>query len=135
MTAKEYLQEIAKYKRMIETKVRQRKKLRESLSFIEGVSYDRGKVQSSPHDKLSESVIRVVDMDRDIENTIREYNEELLRRVDRINMLDRPEYIQILTLRYVDGLSFEAIAVEMNYSYYHTCHLHGDALREFQGVM
>lgn len=132
MTAKEYLQEIAKYKRMIETKIKQRKKLRESLSFIEGVSYEKDRVQSSPHDKLSENVVRVVDMDREIENAIEQYNEELMRRVDQINSLAKAEFIEILTERYVDELSFEQIAVNINYSYHYTCQLHGEALREFQ---
>lgn len=132
MTAKEYLQEIAKYKRMIEAKIKQRKKLRESLSFIEGVSYEKDRVQSSPHDKLSENVIRVVDMDREIENAIEQYNEELMRRVDQINSLAKAEFIEILTERYVDELSFEQIAVNINYSYHYTCQLHGEALREFQ---
>lgn len=132
MTAKEYLQEISKYKRMIEAKIKQRKKLRESLTYIEGISYEKDRVQSSSHDKLSESVIRVVDMDREIENAIEQYNEELMRRVDQINSLAKAEFIEILTERYVDELSFEQIAVNINYSYHYTCQLHGEALREFQ---
>lgn len=37
---------------------------------------------------------------------------------------------QLLTLRYINGYTWEQIAVKMNYSYVHVCRLHGKALSE-----
>ena len=34
----------------------------------------------------------------------------------------------LMLYRYIDGMTFEEIAVKMNYSYVHVCRLHGQAL-------
>lgn len=38
----------------------------------------------------------------------------------------------LLRLRYIQGMSFENIAVEMGYTYRHTTRIHGDALKNFK---
>ena len=131
VSAKEYLQEIRRFKYCIENKMRQREHLLESISFLEGVSYDRDKVQTSPKDALSENVMRVLDLDREIEEAIHKYNEEMNRRINQINSMSKPEYVALLFMRYVDMKKFEEIAIEMKYDYWYTCRLHGDALRAF----
>lgn len=42
---------------------------------------------------------------------------------------------RVLWKRYIGGKPFTLISVEMGYSYYRTCHLHGQGLREFEEAM
>ena len=42
---------------------------------------------------------------------------------------------RILWKRYIAGKPFTLISVELSYSYHRTCHLHGQALREFDEIV
>lgn len=45
-----------------------------------------------------------------------------------IDSVPEPKLRELLQMRYIDGMTFEKIAVEMNYSYVHICRMHGQAL-------
>lgn len=68
-----------------------------------------------------------------------EIGEEITRELRNLHRLRREirtviaaledDILQTLMLyRYIDGMTFEEIAVKMNYSYVHVCRLHGQAL-------
>lgn len=57
---------------------------------------------------------RAVDLRRHIEVSIAQVEDGRLR--------------ELLRRRYIDGDTWESIAVQMDYSYMHVCRLHGDAL-------
>ena len=68
-----------------------------------------------------------------------EIGEEITRELRNLHRLRREirtviaaledDTLQTLMLyRYIDGMTFEEIAVKMNYSYVHVCRLHGQAL-------
>lgn len=68
-----------------------------------------------------------------------EIGEEITRELRNLHRLRREiravitaledDILQTLMLyRYIDGMTFEGIAVKMNYSYVHVCRLHGQAL-------
>lgn len=57
---------------------------------------------------------RAVDLRRHIEVSIAQVEDGRLR--------------ELLRHRYIDGDTWESIAVKMDYSYMHVCRLHGDAL-------
>ena len=68
-----------------------------------------------------------------------EIGEEITRELRSLHHLRREIRAVITTLeddilqtlmlyRYIDGMTFEEIAVKMNYSYVHVCRLHGQAL-------
>ena len=42
---------------------------------------------------------------------------------------------RIVWKRYIAGKPFTLISVELSYSYHRTCHLHGQALREFDEIV
>ena len=131
MKAKDYLLEIRTYKKRLENVKKQAEQLREAFSYLQGVSYDRDKVQTMPRDSMSEDVIAILDLEREVEKAARTYQEELNKRIMQINGLSRAEHITILTERYINDENFETISCNMNYGYYHICHLHGEALKEF----
>lgn len=136
MTAKEYLLQAQKLKVQLDNKQKQYNKARESLSYLDGIRYDKDRVQTSPSDKLSETIIRIVDLENEAISALEEYQTLYAECVDRINGLSRREYVEILSRRYLeddyDERKFERIACVINYSYRQTCRMHGEALQEFQ---
>ena len=50
--------------------------------------------------------------------------------IDTLSKVTDPTLYKILSYRYVDGQSFEWIAVEINYTWRHKINLHGRALEE-----
>lgn len=110
---------------------KQLKQIRQSMVYINGISYERDRVQTSVKDSLSEYVARLVDKEKEVLEAMDEYNEVLDSRVKQINGLSKAEYISVLTERYINRKNFEQISVDIGYSYYRTCHLHGEALEEF----
>lgn len=55
--------------------------------------------------------------------------------IDTLSKVTDPTLYKILSYRYVDGQSFEWIAVEINYTWRHTINLHGRALEELQRIL
>lgn len=64
--------------------------------------------------EIDREIDRLVDLRREIEAAIRTVDDSLLR--------------ELLERRYIDGDTWENIAVLMHYSYMHVCRLHGMAL-------
>ena len=58
---------------------------------------------------------------------------DIIRTIDRMN---NPEEVRLLHLRYVDGYTWERIAVEMNYTYQWVAGpLHGEALQSLDRII
>lgn len=55
--------------------------------------------------------------------------------LDVIGQVNDPVLFSILVNRYIEGKTFEWIAVNINYSYRHTINLHGKALAEVQKII
>lgn len=135
-TAKEYLLNIRKLKRKMNTKKRQIENIRENLEFLKGIDYTKDKVQTSSKDQLGEAVTNLSYLESEVAEAIVRYEKMYNESVNRINGLSKKEYIDILTMRYLEDdhtkRKFEYIACKINYSYDRTCHLHGEALQEFE---
>lgn len=135
MTAKEYLQNCRKLKIQMENKKRVYDSLRNSIVYLQGIAYDRDRVQTSPTDALSNTMAKLVDAEREAMNAIWEYEKYFNDCMDKINSLSRREYTEILTKRYFSEKYYDSrlvqIACDLDYSYERTKHLHGEALQEF----
>lgn len=126
MTAKEYLSQYKYLNTRINTKNEQIAQLRELATKVSpsqgnggagGVSDRVGSIVAKICDeeqKINEMVDKIVELKREIENTIMGVPDELLR--------------QLLELRYINCKTWEQIAVEMDYSYKQICRLHGKSL-------
>lgn len=135
-TAKEYLFYIRKLKRKISIKKLQIENIRENLEFLRGLDYTKDKVQTSSKDQLGEAMANLIDLENEVAEKIVWFEKKYDEAINRISGLSRREYIDILTMRYLEDdpkkRKFEYIACEINYSYDRTCHLHGEALQEFE---
>lgn len=79
-------------------------------------------------DKIQTAVENIIEIEEQINESI----DELVRikaevRV-AIDTVQDNTLKYLLELRYINGKTFEQIAVDMNYSYMHICRLHGKAL-------
>ena len=72
---------------------------------------------------------KVLEIDVEINREIDEL--QIVRQEIRaaLNQLEDENLKLLMEYRYIDGLTWEQIAVKMNYSYMQICRLHGKALR------
>ena len=131
MTAKEYLSKIQGYKQTLQKYVDRIEELYADASGLKAIVYDKDRAQVSPEDRMEKIFIKIeAEVEKYARARIR-YERELHKRIDMIGALDNAQYIQILTLRYIDGKRWEEIACLMNYSFRHVTRLHGQALAAF----
>lgn len=133
MTVKEYLNQI----RDMDIRISQRQKQLEELRILafgdKSPAIDKPQIQTSPAgDILESAVIKYVDLDKEINDLIDEYVNTKNRIIHEIHRLNNPKYVELLHKRYVDYMSLEDIASEMNYSHDRIRHLHGNALEAFR---
>lgn len=132
MTAKEYLNEVNNYRRIIRSIELQIEEARHQATQIRAIVYDKDRVQTSPSASAMDQFIMRLDElgDRYVTNLI-QYRAEIDKRSKMINALPNPTHAQILRLRYINGLKWKSICVEMGYTFRHTTKLHGYALQAF----
>ncbi len=131
MNVKTYLNQIRKLDILIRQKQEQLQELRSKAEGQGSVDYAADRVQTSPVDSLSENVAAFVDLQSEIENTLRQYIRTKSMIIDQIQQLEDTRYIEILYKRYVEYKNITVVAYEMGYEYTWLCHLHGDALNAF----
>lgn len=131
MTAKQYLNRVRRIDKEISSLLRLVQRTRESLEAVTQ-NYDSDGAQSTknPHrfDRLAEleslvdeKIDEQIQMKADILCTIM----KLDNRVQRILLMDY----------YVEMMTWEQVAVDLNYSYMHITRLHGYALKEVQKIL
>ena len=131
MTAKQYLNRVRRIDKEISSLLRLVQRTRESLEAVTQ-NYDSDGAQSTknPHrfDRLAEleslvdeKIDEQIQLKADILCTIMELDD----RVQRILLMDY----------YVEMMTWEQVAVDLNYSYMHITRLHGYALKEVQKIL
>lgn len=134
MTAKEYLRQY----RLMTARIRNREHdLAELREERESISIN---LDGMPHGtSLSDKTARLAAQLADAEEEIIELRSEAwsirMEIVRTLNRIQTPEYNTLLYLRYIEGKTWEQIAVEMHYTFRHTTRLHGDALREVDAIL
>lgn len=127
MTPKEYLQQYREAVRRADAALHHRDELR---AMAERITPNYGGIGGSSHtacDALGETVAKLVDAEARVDAEI-----ELLiateRAVGRVIDAVREPYRTLLYERYINGKTWEQIAVCMNYNYRWVLRLHGRAL-------
>lgn len=133
---KAYLGNIKRYDLIIKTKTKQLKELDEMYNAI-GCNNISGTYSNTNivSDKVSNHIIKKSDLINDIKNTIIEYTLKKNVIIEDINKLDDSRLIDVLIKRYVDLLSLEKIAVELNYNYDYVRQLHNKALNKLNCIL
>lgn len=129
MNAKEYLQQYRDANDAIDANLDQIHRLRElATKTTQVMTPDR--VQSSgAQDKVAVIVGKIVDMEREVDAEI-DQMQTLKRKVqDVIAIVPDAKQRAVLTRRYINGQTWERIAVDLDLSYQWVCELHGRALQ------
>lgn len=131
MTAKEYLQQLDTLRDEIESTNLALEKIFTEAQGIKAIVYDKDKVQASPDNHSENFMIKLAELGEDYARMQMRYKLERDKRIAMINSLANPIHVRILRKRYIDGKTFEEIAVAFHYTYRHVTRLHGSALQEF----
>lgn len=139
VTAKEYLCQLQILDTKINQKIEESAQLR-SIVKGRGMSCDSERVQTSPANVQENTIIKYLDIEREIDRMIDDYVDRKDKIINQIHELSDVRYIRILFDRYVPDenghtKSFEQISVDMNYNYTYVCDLHGQALIAFAEVI
>ena len=136
MNAKQYLRRIRFLDKMISAKLEQIEILHAQATKITVVLSNTPKVESSAErDKLAATVAKIVDLKKALREELDEYISLKAEAIRLINSMPDCRHRLVLMHRYINGQTWEQIAVEMHYTYQWVHVLHGRALREFEKVM
>ena len=114
----------------IRARIREEELRKERLYYSllpSGIRYDAEKVKSSPRDPMPAYIAEAEEIDeliRSLKDMLREAENEIL---SVIAVLDATEAM-IIRLRYVDGLSWEKVAREVNYSRRHMFRIYRESI-------
>ena len=131
MTAKEYLLQLDTLRDEIESTNLALEKIFTEASGIKAITYDKDRVQVSPSNHAENFMVRLAELGDEYAQMQMQYKLERDKRIAMINGLSNPIHVRILRKRYIDGKTFEEIAVALHYTYRHVTRLHGSALQEF----
>ena len=132
MTPKQHLRQLRQINKRIDTQLEQVEQLRAMAEKIT-TNHDHAKARGR-HDKMAETVAKMVDLQQKINNDIDKYIDLKADIIKGIEKIEQADYWQILTLRYQKYESWENIAKTLGYTERWIFTLHGRALQEFQRV-
>lgn len=96
-----------------------------------------GEVVSGSHnqDKLGDAIAKIVDLQREIDESIDTFVELKRFFMWIIDNLDDANQAKVLYGRYFQYKSFEQIACEIGYGYRNVCYIHGRALQAVEKLI
>lgn len=130
MSPKEFLSQYLEADREIDAQLDEIRKLRAKITGT-GVNLNPDKVQSSPPgDTMARIIEKIMDMEQEVDTEIDEL-QKIRREVFQV-IRSIPNWKQraVLRRRYINGKTWEQIAVDLDLSYQWVCALHGKALQE-----
>ena len=133
MNARELLESFKKLESELNQIRKQIEELRSSIDSIQAISYDKERVQTSGISNVVENFI--IKSENLIDILIKKQEEVIENKqtiIDMINTLDDSKLIEVLHRRYIDLMSFNAIAKSMNYTERNVFKLHKQALLELE---
>ena len=116
MTAKEYLSQAYRLDKRIDSKIEQLKSLNLLATKCTSTLSDMPKSQSISNSRLEDTVVKIVDLQEEINRDIDSLVDLKRDIVRTIKSVQNPDYQIILALRYLCFKTWEEIAVQMNCS-------------------
>jgi len=131
MTAKEYLWRVRDAERELKQLEQAYTQARADILHLKGIAYDADKVTGGKIGDLSDAIVA---LEGYAQRLNAKWDELITRRETAKRLIDTLKdgrYREVLTLRYLDGQSWEQVAVTMGYTYRGVTGLHGKALKVF----
>ena len=132
MTTKQFLREVRKADRHINTLIAEKERLREIAEGVSGMTYDEVRVQTSrtlSGNRQTDAVYRLIEIEIQTDDEINSYMDMREEAVRIISMLPNRTEQDILKCYYMSGMTWEKVAEYMNYELRYIFKLHGKALR------
>ena len=129
MTAKEYLRRIRDAESDLRNAEMDYQRARDDVMNLKEIEYDKDKVSNSHIGDLSDAIAA---LDKYAERVNAKWDELIAMREEakaQIEQIADGRYREVLHRRYLQGESWEYIAVGMGYSFRQVTRLHGGALR------
>lgn len=132
MTAKEYLWRVRDAERDLKRLEQEYEQAKADILHLKAIQYDADKVTGGKIGDLSDAIAA---LEKYAERVNAKWDELIAMREEakeRIGEIADGRYREVLHRRYLQGESWEQVAVDMGYDYYHVHKLHGRALKIFQ---
>jgi len=137
MTAKEFLQQYLNAEHTINAKLEEISRLRAlAMQTVRPMDKDLvfAKSPAGDRDRLSSIVAKIVDMEREVDIEIDKLQKIRQRVYEAINNVPNAAQRTVLTLKYIKGLRFDEIAVQMTYHYRWVIELHKRGLEAIENT-
>ena len=131
MTTKEYLKQAFTLEADISSMLKELESIESNATKVTSVLNPNRVEQSTGmfNNRQEDAVVKMIDYKNEINKKIDDLVDLKHDILKLISKVEKPEYRTLLTLRYINLMTFEEIAVQMNYSWRHTIRLHGEALK------
>ena len=129
MTAKEYLRRVRDAESDLRSAEMDYQRARDDVMNLKAIEYDKDKVNNSHIGDLSDAIAA---LEKYAARVSEQWDRLIAMREEakeRIGEIADGRYREVLTRRYLQGESWEYIAVGMGYSFRQVTRLHGGALR------
>ena len=130
MTAKDYLLQARFLDDRINSKTQQIASLNELAAKCTTTFSDMPRNPNRGHSRVEDCVIKIVDLEDSIKKDIEKLVDLKKEIMGVIKAVPNVEYQTLLEKRYLCFITWEQIAVDMNYSMQHIHRMHSDALKE-----
>lgn len=135
MTAKEYLGQARFLDMRINSKIQQVASLNELATKCTTTISDMPKNPNRGDSRMADSVIKIIDLQDEINSDINKLVELKREIMGVIKAVPNIEYQTLLEKRYLCFITWEQIAVDMNYSMQYTFRIHERALKEIDQLL
>lgn len=135
MTAKEYLGQARFLDMRINSKIQQVASLNELATRCTTTLSDMPKNPNRGDSRMADSVIKIIDLQDEINSDINKLVELKREIMGVIKAVPNMEYQTLLEKRYLCFITWEQIAVDMNYSMQYTFRIHERALKEIDQLL
>jgi DNA-directed RNA polymerase specialized sigma subunit len=135
MTAKEYLGQARFLDMRINSKIQQIASLNELATRCTATISDMPKSPNRGGSRMADAVIKIIDLQEEINRDINKLVELKREIMGVIKAVPNVEYQTVLEKRYLCFITWEQIAVDMNYSMQYTFRIHEKALKEIEAYL
>lgn len=132
-----YLASVSDAKRAMRRLAQDRREMRECIDGLKGVRYDRqGGASAMEHgdDAMAAVVVRLEEIDEKIRSYSQTYA-DILSEWIYVKTLLPALHAEVLTMHYIEGMTWEAVALEVRYSERNIYRLRWDAMLSLYEVL
>ena len=135
MTLQKELEQILLDDAKIDSKLEELARLKALTTKVTAAMDGEVVSRSRNTDTMAEAVIKIVEMQDEINSLVDSYVDRKAFYAQAIDSLPKPVYIRVLYGYYYHGKSFQQIADEIGYTRRNVCYIHGDALQALENVL